>query len=169
MSTTAKPPHVHEYAARLIWDGNLGQGTSSYTGYSRRYRVEVAGKPELVGTADAAFRGEADKYNPEDLFLAAIAACHMLSYLALCARKGIRVVAYEDDARGTLKLDSRGGGRFEEVLLRPTVTLADAQGEAEAMALHEAAHEQCFIANSCRVPIRHQPTVRILLDPRQGS
>ena len=162
MSTTANQQHVHEYAARLIWDGNLGHGTSSYTGYSRRYHVEVAGKPELVGTADPAFRGEADKYNPEDLFLTAIAACHMLSYLALCARKGIRVVAYEDEVSGTMTVDSNGGGRFEEVLLRPKVTLADAEGEARATALHETAHELCFIANSCRVPIRHQPTVKIL-------
>ena len=163
MATTADR-HVHQYAARLTWEGNLGEGTSTYTGYSRRYRVAMAGKPELVGTADPAFRGEADKHNPEDLFVTAISACHMLSYLALCARAGIRVMAYEDDASGVMREDGRGGGTFEEVVLRPQVTIAQAQREAEAMALHEKAHEQCYIASSCRVPIRHEPTVRIL-DP----
>ena len=82
---------AHEHAARLIWDGNTGGGTAGYAGYSRRYRVLVPGKPVLQGTADPVFRGEADRHNPEDLFLAAISACHMLSYLALCARQGVRV------------------------------------------------------------------------------
>ena len=162
--STSTDRHVHPYAARLIWEGNLGPGTSTYTSYSRRYRVIVDGKPELLGTADPAFRGEADKYNPEDLFVTAISACHMLSYLALCARAGIRVVAYEDDVSGVMREDGKGGGAFEEVVLRPQVTIAQAEREGEAMALHEKAHEQCYIARSCRAPIRHQPTVRIL-DP----
>jgi organic hydroperoxide reductase OsmC/OhrA len=151
----------HEYAARLIWDGNLGAGTSSYTTYGRQYRVLFEGKPDLIGTANPAFRGEADKHDPEDLFLASITACHMLSYLALCARKGVRVLTYEDDARGSLVLDSRGGGRFEEVTLRPSVTIADEENAALALQLHETAHELCFIANSCSVPIRHQPMIRV--------
>lgn len=152
---------MHEYTARLIWDGNLGEGTSSYTSYGRQYRVLVAGKPELVGTADPAFRGEADKHNPEDLFLAAIAACHMLFYLSLCARKGIRVLAYEDDVSGTMKVEAGGGGRFEEVTLRPRVTIANVEGVERAVQLHDTAHELCFIANSCSVPVRHKATVRV--------
>jgi organic hydroperoxide reductase OsmC/OhrA len=152
---------LHEYTARLIWDGNLGEGTSSYTSYGRQYRVLVAGKPELVGTADPAFRGEADKHNPEDLFLAAIAACHMLFYLSLCARKGIRVLAYEDDVSGTMKVEAGGGGRFEEVTLRPRVTIANVEGVERAVQLHDTAHELCFIANSCSVPVRHKATVRV--------
>lgn len=151
----------HEYLARVIWDGNQGQGTSTYTSYGRQYRIQVDGKPELAGSADPAFRGEADRHNPEDLFLAAISACHMLTYLALCARRGIRVVAYEDDARGTMSFDARGGGRFEEVTLHPRVMIADAKDRAAAAELHENAHRLCFIANSCSVPIRHDATVKV--------
>ncbi|HUP49465.1 MAG TPA: OsmC family protein, partial [Thermoanaerobaculia bacterium] len=150
----------HHYQARLIWEGNLGEGTSSYAVYGRQYRVVIDGKPELAGSANPAFRGQPDKYDPEDLFLAAISACHMLSYLALCARGGIRVVAYEDRASGTLLLDGSGGGRFEEVTLRPAVTIAGGDPE-RAGKLHETAHEQCFIANSCSVPIRHQATIHV--------
>ena len=84
----------------------------------------------------------------------------MLSYLALCAREGIRVVAYEDDASGTLVLDASGGGRFEQVTLRPAVTIADGDPERAAQ-LHDKAHQLCFIANSCSVPIHHQPTIHV--------
>lgn len=152
---------VHEYAARLVWSGNTGEGTVSYTGYSRGYRVLISGKPELAGTADTAFRGDADKHNPEDLFLSAIAACHMLTYLALCAGRGVRVLGYEDAARGTMRTMPRGGGRFEQVTLHPSVTIASQQDSALAMELHEAAHDQCFIANSCSIPIRCEPTIGV--------
>ena len=152
--------HAHEYDARLIWDGNLGQGTADYAGYGRQYRILVDGKPELTGSADPAFRGDAKRHNPEDHFLAAISACHMLSYLALCARKRLVVLAYEDAAHGTMTTTADGGGRFEQVTLRPLVTIAAGQDEALAVRLHEAAHKVCFIANSCSVPIRHEATIR---------
>ncbi len=151
---------VHEFAARLVWSDSAGRGTADYASYSRRYRVLVTGKPELVGSADAAFRGEADKHNPEDLFLVAISACHMLTYLALCARKGIRVLAYEDEVRGALQLSADGGGKFEEVALHPRVTIMGHETAELAMELHDTAHELCFIARSCSVPIRHTPSVQ---------
>ena len=150
----------HEYAARLVWDGNMGTGTATYAGYGRQYRVLIAGKPELSGSADPMFRGDAAVHNPEDLFLAAISSCHMLSYLALCARQGINVLAYEDDASGTMSFDGKGSGKFDEVTLHPRVTIADLSQRDLALQLHEAAHEVCFIANSCSVPIRHEATIQ---------
>lgn len=150
----------HHYNAHLIWDGNRGDGTTNYATYGRQHRILIDGKPELAATADVAFRGEADKFNPEDLFLAAISSCHMLSYLALCAKYKINVLAYEDAATGMMKEDGKGGGRFVEVVLHPVVTIADAEQIERATKLHERAHETCFIANSCSVPIHHQPVVR---------
>jgi organic hydroperoxide reductase OsmC/OhrA len=150
----------HHYNTHLIWDGNRGDGTSAYDGYGRQYRIAIDGKPELHGTADVAFRGEADRHNPEDLFVAAIVSCHMLTYLALCARSRINVIAYEDAATATMKEDGRGGGRFEEVVLHPVVTIADAKHADRAAALHEKAHELCFIANSVSVPIRVEAETR---------
>ena len=155
------PGKTHEYAARLVWSNRSGAGTADYAGYDREYRVLVSGKPELTGSADAMFRGEASKHNPEDLFLVAISSCHMLSYLALCARNGVRVTAYEDDVRGTLALTPDGGGKFEIVTLRPRVTVADADTTDKAMQLHETAHQVCFIANSCSVPIHHHATIEV--------
>lgn len=160
MHTSEEATSAHRYEARLIWNGNLGDGTSSYTSYGRGYSVLVAGKPELVGTAAPAYRGEPDRHDPEDLFLASLAACHMLFYLSLCARHGVRVLSYEDEVSGTLAVRADGGGRFDEVTLAPVVTIAEGADEALARQLHDTAHERCFIANSCSVPIRHQATVR---------
>ena len=151
----------HDYAARVVWTDARGAGTADYASYARRHTVLVAGKPPLAATADPAFRGEADAHNPEELFLAAIAGCHLLTYLALCARRGVRVVGYEDDAAATLRLEADGRGALARIVLRPRVTVARAADAAPAAALHAAAHAACFLARSCAVPIVVEPTVRV--------
>jgi organic hydroperoxide reductase OsmC/OhrA len=148
------------YTTRVTWLGNLGSGTETYAGYGRAYRVEVEGKPALLGSADPAFRGEADKHNPEQLFLAAISSCHMLTYLALCARSGIRVLDYTDDAQAVLRLEPGGGGAFEQVVLQPRVTVSGHSDVTRAAALHDEAHAHCFIARSCSVPVIHRPSIQ---------
>jgi organic hydroperoxide reductase OsmC/OhrA len=150
---------THRYATRVTWDGNTGDGTASYVGYDRAFTVHVAGKPDLHLTADPAFRGDPAVHNPEDLFLAAVAGCHMLFYLSLCARSGIRVLSYEDNATGTLAVGP-DGGRFAGITLNPVVAITRGDDESRAVSLHDTAHDHCFIANSCAVPIRHHPTVR---------
>lgn len=151
----------HEYALHLTWTGNNGAGTATYDGYGRSYRVTIDGKPELLMSADASFRGDARVHNPEDLFLASISGCHMLSYLALCARRGVSVIAYEDHSSGILRLEG-GGGSFERVTIAPVVTIADGGNALLAAELHDRAAECCFIANSCRVPIHHRPIIHVL-------
>lgn len=150
--------HLHKYSSRLVWDGNRGDGTASYASYGRDYRVMIAGRPDLHGSSDAAFKGDASKHNPEDLFVAAISSCHLLSYLALCARNGISVASYEDDAVGTMSVTPDGVGKFEEVVLRPRVRILSGDLDL-AVQLHATAHGQCFIANSCSCPIRNEPGV----------
>ncbi|HEU5207851.1 MAG TPA: OsmC family protein [Longimicrobiales bacterium] len=156
---------THEYRAHTTWTGNTGDGTASYDGYGRDYEFAVDGKPVLRGSADPLFRGDPNLHNPEDLFLAALSGCHLLSYLALCARKGIRVLAYEDSVSGTLSLRGNGPARFTEVRLAPVVTIADDDDAELAMRLHNDAHAQCFIANSCSVPVLHDPVIRTAAAP----
>jgi organic hydroperoxide reductase OsmC/OhrA len=160
----ARAPHAyadamtgHEYKLRLLWQSE--PGTQDYASYNRSYRLIADGKPELIGSADAAFRGDAGKHNPEELFLGALSACHMLTYLALCARRNLVVTAYRDQASGILLLEPGGGGRFTAITLRPHVTISRMQDNAEAIALHERAHAACFIANSCAAPITVVPTI----------
>jgi organic hydroperoxide reductase OsmC/OhrA len=148
------------YVTDITWTGNHGTGTSTYDAYGRGFRIAVAGKPDLDGSADPAFRGDAKRHNPEDLFVASLAACHMLTYLALCARAGVEVLEYVDHAEGTLEV--RGGsGSFTRIALRPSVTVARAPDAARARELHEDAHRACFLAASCRVPIQVEPAVRV--------
>lgn len=150
----------HRYEARVRWTGAGRSPSMSYDSYDRTYVVEIDGKPALTGSADAHFRGDRTLHNPEDLLVAALSACHLLSYLAECARKGIVVASYEDDARGEMTLID-GKIRFREVVLHPTVTIAERARIDEAMALHERAHEECFIANSVNFPVRHVAVVRV--------
>jgi organic hydroperoxide reductase OsmC/OhrA len=149
--------HEHHFAARLIWTGAARGPTRDYDAYSRDYRIEVEGKLPLEGSSDPAFRGDAGRHNPEDLLVMALSACHMLSYLALCARAGIEVVAYEDQASGMMAIKD-GRMRFVEVTLAPHVTIA-AGDLGRATALHDEAHAICFIANSVNFPVLHLPTV----------
>ena len=103
------------------------------------------------------FRGDASRHNPEQLLLAALATCHMLSYLALCAREQLAVTAYSDSATATMT-EEGGAGRFVTASLHPVVTIDDDRLDL-AMELHHLAHEQCFIANSVNFPVTRQATV----------
>ena len=147
----------HHYAARLVWSGAAQGPTSSYEAYARAFRAEVEGKPAIEGSADPNFRGDPSRHNPEDLLVVSLAACHMLSYLHLCASAGIEVVAYEDRATGTMAIKDRKM-RFVDVLLAPKVTIAKGDRD-KALALHEQAHEACFIASSVNFPVRHDAVI----------
>jgi organic hydroperoxide reductase OsmC/OhrA len=150
--------HAHHFACHLVWTGSASGGTTSYEGYSREVRVEVQGKAPLALSAAPVFHGDPALLNPEDLLVASLSSCHFLSYAALCARAGIVVLAYEDDARGTMdRVD--GMTRFTEVVLRPKVTVAPGSDVAKARALHERAHSICFIANSVDFDVRNEPTI----------
>ena len=150
----------HKYETHLKWTGAASGPVSSYESYSREYVVSAPGKTPLAGSADTIFRGDATRYNPEDMLVASLSGCHMLSFLADAARAGVRVVAYEDRASGTLVLQ-QGGGHFTEVILRPHVTVEG--GDAETVQkLHERAHENCFVASSMNFPVRHEATTTVL-------
>jgi organic hydroperoxide reductase OsmC/OhrA len=147
----------HSYRVEVRWTGDRGVGTASYRRYGRANEVHAPGRPPIAGSADPAFRGEADRWNPEQLLVAALSQCHLLWYLHLSADAGVVVTGYTDDATGTMVTDASGGGRFTEVVLRPRVEVADPAMIDTAAGLHERANELCFIANSVAFPVRHEP------------
>jgi len=149
--------HEHHFAAHLVWTGAQRGPTRDYESYARDYRVDIAGKPPLECSSDPVFRGDGSKHNPEDMLVAALAACHMLTYLAQCARAGIEVIAYEDQASGMMTLKDNKM-RFTEVTLAPKVVIGTGDVD-QATALHEQAHADCFIANSVNFPVLNLPTV----------
>lgn len=151
----------HSYATTVRWTGNEGTGTATYRGYARAHDVMADGRPVIAASSDPAFRGDPAKWNPELLFVAALSECHLLQYLHVCAGAGVVVVAYEDTASATMATTPDGGGSFTEVVLRPVVTVADPSMTTTAAALHDRAHELCFLAASVRTPVRHEPTILV--------
>jgi organic hydroperoxide reductase OsmC/OhrA len=152
-------PKTHHYELTVTWTGNTGTGTSAYHAFERSHDVSSAEKPTIPGSADPAFRGAPDRWNPEEMLVASLAQCHMLWYLVLCAKEGIIVTDYVDHPSGTLVETPDGGGHFEEVVLQPQVTITTPEKLDRAIALHERAHDLCYVANSVNFKVRADPTV----------
>jgi organic hydroperoxide reductase OsmC/OhrA len=152
---------LHHYTSRLVWTGNKGEGTASYKAYDRDYVLSVNNKPEIPGSSDPSFRGNPERYNPEELLVASLSSCHLLWYLHLCAVNGVVVVDYRDDASGVMEETADGGGFFREVVLKPVVTVTSSGMIEKARSLHHEANKLCFIANSVKFPVRHEPDIRV--------
>lgn len=151
---------LHHYALDLTWQGDRGTGTSGYRDYGRDVLVRAAGKPDLAGSADPTFRGDASRWNPEELLLAALSQCHLLSYLHSAVNHGIVVVGYDDSPVGTMEQVGQGG-RFTEVVLRPRVVITEDAQVDLAREIHAEAGRNCFIAASVAFPVRHEPVIDV--------
>ena len=147
----------HSYAVRVQWQGNTGTGTSGYRDYGRDLLITAEGNAPIEGSADKPFRGSPERWNTEELLLAALAQCHMLSYLHVATKNGIVVTDYEDDAVGTMA-QVGDGGHFTSVTLRPVVTISAGDPEL-AQSIHAEASALCFIASSVNFPVGHEPRV----------
>lgn len=149
----------HHYAVSVEWTGDRGTGTSARRAFGRDHVIRAEGKQHVIaGSADRAFFGDRDRWNPEELLLAALSQCHMLSYLREATTRGIVVVAYRDDAEGTLERAADDTGRFTEAVLHPVVTIAS-DDEQAALDAHEAAAAVCFISASVAFPVRVEPRI----------
>jgi organic hydroperoxide reductase OsmC/OhrA len=153
--------HEHRYTVALKWTGNTGTGTAGYRAYERAHELSVEGKPVIPGSSDPAFRGDPKRWNPEELLVASLSACHKLWYLHLCSAAGVVVTDYVDAAEGLMAESADGGGHFTRVVLRPRVTITGGSDKEKAQALHHEAHAKCFIANSVNFPVSHEPTTLV--------
>ena len=152
----------HHYTVAIQWQGNRGTGTSGYRDYGREHAITAVGKSDIAASSDRTFHGDADRWNPEELLLAALSQCHLLSYLHVAASSGVIVVAYTDAPTGTMMQTAVGGGHFTAASLRPRVTIArpasgtDAAAINLAQSLHSDAAAKCFIAASVNFPVTHE-------------
>ncbi|MDX1981824.1 MAG: OsmC family protein [Bryobacteraceae bacterium] len=148
---------MHRYRVVTNWTGNLGTGTSAYRAYSRDHEISGDGKTAPIRcSSDPAFRGDGQRYNPEELLVAALSTCHMLWVLHLAADAGIVISDYRDEAEGEME------EQFQSVTLRPKMTITDGARIADAEAIHHRAHELCFIARSVNFPVRCEPEIHLL-------
>jgi organic hydroperoxide reductase OsmC/OhrA len=148
--------------AQVTWTGSA-TGPTNAPGYSREFTCTFDGKPAIVGSADPHFRGDPALHNPEELLLVAVASCRLLSFLALCARERVTVIAYEDHPVGRLE-PVNGVLQFTEIRLQPRVVVDDPTHIALAHALHERSRQISFIGRSVNFPIQHDLVVTAALD-----
>jgi organic hydroperoxide reductase OsmC/OhrA len=142
-----------EHHIRLTWD--KGEAQFTYNEYPRNHAIAFKnGQETMIASAASAYKGDATKADPEDLLVASLSSCHMLSFLAIASKKKVTVTSYEDDAVGYLEND-KGVLWITRVILRPKVT-CDAE-PAILAEIHHLAHQACFIANSVKTDVRVEP------------
>jgi len=143
-----------EHRITLNWE--KGETPFTYDAYPRNHTIVFKnGQETVVASASPAYKGDGSKADPEDLLVAALSSCHMLSFLAIAAKKRLTVTSYRDDAIGFLENDSPNGSGgklwMTRVILRPKVAI---DIDAETLAhIHHQAHEACFIANSVKTQV----------------
>src|ERR1700682_5263464 len=147
----------HRFEVHTTWTGNLGPGTSDYRNYKRDHEITGPRKAAVIsGSSDPAFRGDGSRYNPEELLVAALSACHMLWVLHLCADAGIVITEYSDQALGVMTENENGSAQFTGVTLRPVMAITGLARPAEASAIHDRAHALCALARSVNFPVHHE-------------
>ena len=148
---------MSHHEATLSWSrGGRGMG---YEEYPRDHTWGFDGGPEVAATAAPDFKGNPGRVDPEEAFVAAVASCHMLTFLAIASRKRLVVDRYDDEATGFMEKNADGKLAITKVVLRPVVRFGGAKAltDKELEHLHHQAHENCFIANSVRTEIEVMP------------
>jgi organic hydroperoxide reductase OsmC/OhrA len=158
----------HVFSTRVRWTGEQEPdprdplapepGAGGVSRYTRDMLVEPPGKPAIMGSSSRAFKGDDGRYNPEDLMLASLGECHVLTYLALAGKERIRLVSLEVEVSGVLALVD-GKMRFREATIVARTRVSNAADIERADALHDVAHADCFMSNSVNFPIAVQRTV----------
>lgn len=144
------------YVATVGW--SLRDGEDILAGrYSRGHVVSFDGGLIMPASASPHVVGNkwsvAEAVDPEEMLVAAIASCHMLSFLHVARLAGHKALSYEDAAEGTMSPNANGKLWVSRVVLRPKIAW-EAEPDAETLArLHHEAHEECFIANSVATEI----------------
>ena len=147
---------MSEHRATTRWKRTSADYT--YDTYNRAHEIAFKdGAVVLAPSSPPDFKGEDARVNPEEAFVAALSSCHMLTFLAACARKRLTVDSYDDDAVGFLDRGPNGKLWMARVVLRPRVRFTGAIDDATLADLHHKAHENCFIANSVATNVSVEP------------
>ncbi|KUH38753.1 MULTISPECIES: OsmC family protein [Streptomyces] len=147
---------THSYRTRLHWDGSTAAGVRAYSRDHTAVATPATTRVDL--SADPAFRGNADRLNPEQLVVMAASSCQMLSFLGAAARAGVDVLAYDDEATSHLDLAAEPT-RLAAIHLHVTVEVAAGTDETEVRELAARAHRECYVANSLAIPVEVSTTV----------
>ena len=148
---------MSEYRATIRWERESPAFT--YETYNRSHVWAFEGGVEVQASAAPAYRGDGIRVDPEEAFVAALSSCHMLTFLALAARKRFVVDRYTDEAVGVMEKNASGKLAITRVTLSPRIEFGGESqpSSAELDELHEQSHEQCFIASSVLTSVTVEP------------
>lgn len=147
---------MSEHRATISWKRTSADFT--YDSYNRDHVWHIDGGIDVPASSAPDYRGTMDRVDPERALIAALSSCHMLTFLALCARKRLVVDSYEDAASGVMTKNAKGKLFVSHCTLRPQIAWSGpAPSAADIEALHHRAHEECFIANSVLTEIAIEP------------
>lgn len=152
---------VQEFVVTVVADPHPTTDSTRPGSRLRRHRVGATGKPTIDGSSAPMFHGEASRWNPEELFVASLAQCHYLSFVYVTTVRGIEVLDYSCEARGTLQYSPDGHGQITDVTLHPVVSVGRDHAEMVEDA-HAEAHELCFIARSVSCEVTVKPETRVV-------
>jgi organic hydroperoxide reductase OsmC/OhrA len=156
---------AHTHQITLHYPADAAQAMLPAADFSRNSTLGHDGKPPVPASSPATYGGDATRYNPEELMLMSLSQCHMLTYLAIAAKKQMKILKYEDRAVGELGMGAAGGAgvvgkmSMQRVTLHPRVTVAKGANRDDAIKMHEKAHANCFMANSVNFPVHTVPEV----------
>jgi organic hydroperoxide reductase OsmC/OhrA len=143
---------MSEHAATVRWERTTD--SFAYTDYNREHLWQTEGAPDIHASAAPEFLGRPDHIDPEQALVASISSCHMLTFLAICARKRIVVDSYVDRAKGYMERNEQGALAVTRVVLAPQIRFdGEAPDDATLDRIHHQSHQDCFIANSVRTEI----------------
>jgi organic hydroperoxide reductase OsmC/OhrA len=139
---------MSEHRVNLEW--KRGTDPFSYESYSRDHAWILEGGARVPASAAPAYRGNPAYVNPEDALVAALSSCHMLTFLAIAAKKQFVIDRYDDNAIGFLEKNAKGKLALTRLILRPRIVFGgpNTPTQEQIRSLHERAHRECFIANS---------------------
>lgn len=148
---------MSEYRATIRWERDSPGFT--YETYNRSHVWAFDGGVEVAASAAPAYRGDGVRVDPEEAFVAALSSCHMLTFLALAAKKRFVVDRYTDAAVGIMERNASGKLAITRVTLSPRIEFGGEArpSSAELARLHEQAHDQCFIASSVLTSVTVEP------------
>ncbi|GAB3838069.1 OsmC family protein [Kribbella italica] len=143
---------MSEHVVDVSW--SRGEHEFTYQTYNRDHEWRFDGGVTVPGSANPAYLGNPGPVDPEEAFIASLSSCHMLTFLAIAAKKRLVVDAYDDHAVGVMAKNERGRIAITQVTLHPKIVFAGEQPDAAALErIHHRAHEECFIANSVTTEI----------------
>ncbi len=148
---------MSEHTATIAWRRETPD--FAYETYNRDHDWSFDAGVTLRASANPAYLGSVSCIDPEEAFVASLSSCHMLTFLALAAKKRYLVDGYKDQAVGVLDKDSAGHLAMTRVTLRPQVAFSGEKipSPEELRQLHERAHHACFIANSVKTEVVVEP------------